>query len=115
MGVSIEKGRQGSSWEDCQQMCGQLSNCSAWTFHETSPLSCDFFSYLESIDTTDFSVTGQLKCQDPSAVMVNAGNNERDLGTEKNCIMKGVKIMGVKLKKKRQEFIIKSFICFYTL
>merc|ERR1712227_57439 len=102
VGVSIEKGRQSSSWEDCQRMCDELTNCSAWTFHEISPFSCDFFSKLESINAKNFSVTGKMNCQDQSSIMVkNEGINERNfINEENNCIMKGVKIMGDKLGRK---------------
>ena len=42
---------------------------------------------------------------DTSAVMVNAGINVRlPYNAEDNCIMRGVRIKGAKLKKKRQEF-----------
>ena len=104
MGSRIGEERQSSSWEDCHQMCYELTNCSAWTFNGISPFSCDFFSKIESINAKNFSVTRQMNCQDPSAVMVNAGINNRDFNNdEDNCIMKGVKIEGVKLKRRRQE------------
>ena len=87
-------------------MCDEFTACSAWTFHEIFPFSCDFFSKLESINANNFSVTGQMNCLDPSSVMVNEGINERNLNNEEDkCIMKGVKIKGEKLGEKlRQEF-----------
>merc|ERR1711971_407844 len=104
VGVSIENGRQSSSWEECQRICNELTACSAWTFHEISPFSCDFFSKLESINAMNFSVTGQMNCQDSSSVMVNEIINERNFNNgDDNCIMKGTKIKGVKLKKKRKD------------
>ena len=106
IGISIEKGRKSSSWEECQRICNELPACSAWTFHEISPFSCDFFSKLESINAKNLSVTGQMNCRDPPSVMViNEGINKRNFNNgEDHCIMNGTKIRGVKLKKKRQEF-----------
>ena len=49
---------------------------------------------------------------DTSAVMVNAGINERVPYNEDTCIMRGVRIKGQKLKKKRQEFKTK-YSCFF--
>ena len=98
---------QSSSWEDCHQMCANMTNCLAWTFHEISPLSCDFFSKLESIAPKNFTVTGQMNCSDPSsAVMVDEGIDSRDLSpVDESCIMDGIKITGNKLgKRKRQVF-----------
>ena len=106
VGARIGEGGQSSSWEDCSQMCQNTEKCVAWTFHETSPFSCDLFSELESIAPKNFTVTGQMNCSDPSAVMVNEGINSKDLNpVEEKRIMKGVKIKGSPLgQTKRQEF-----------
>ena len=111
MGVSIGEGRQSSSWEDCRQMCGNKENCVAWTFHEISPFSCDFFSKLDSIAPKDFAVTGQMNCTDPNAVMVkNEGLNSRDIiPEEEKCIMKGVKIKGRQRKLRNKGQGIETF------
>ena len=95
-------------------MCDELTACSAQTFHEISPFSCDFFSKLESINANNFSLTGQINCPDPSSVMVNEGINERIFNNEEDkCIMRGVKIKGKKLGEKlRQEFKTKLLLCF---
>ena len=86
-------------------MCGNMTNCLAWTFNEISPFSCEFFSKLESIVSKDFTVTGQMNCSDPSsAVMVDEGINSRDLSpVEENCILDGVKITGNKLGKRKRQ------------
>ena len=106
MGERIGEERQSSSWEDCSEFCGNMTSCVAWTFHEISPFSCFLFSELESIAPKNFTVTGQMNCSDPSAVMVNEGINSKDLNpVEEKCIMKGVKIKGSPLgQTKRQEF-----------
>ena len=103
IGVSIEKGRPGSSWEDCHRMCVELTNCSAWTFYKISPFSCDFFSKLETINAENLTLTGQINCKNTNAVVLDTGINARDFNNEEDkCIMKGVKIKGVTLGKERQ-------------